>query len=62
MILEIGRMNDKVAKPVVKPISKAPAPVSPVGGAPKNTARLDDEDVPMDQFATMLLTKLAKKA
>jgi hypothetical protein len=62
MILEIGRMSDKVAKPAVKPISKAPAPVSPVGGTPKNTARLEDEDVPMDQFATMLLTQLAKKS
>jgi hypothetical protein len=62
MILELGRMSDKVAKPVVKPISKAPAPVSPVGGTPKNTARLDDDDVPMDQFATLLLTRLATKA
>jgi hypothetical protein len=62
MILEIGRMSDKVAKPAVKPISKAPAPVSPVGGTPKNTARLDDDDVPMDQFATLLLTRLATKA
>lgn len=62
MILEIGRMNDKVAKPVVKPISRAPAPVSPVGGTPKATARLDDDDVPMDQFATLLLTRLAKNA
>lgn len=62
MILELGRMSDKVAKPAVKPISKAPAPVSPVGGTPKNTARLDDDDVPMDQFATLLLTRLAKKA
>jgi hypothetical protein len=59
MILEIGRMNDKVAKPAVKPISKAPAPVSPVGGTPKNTARLDDDDMPMDQFADLLLRKLA---
>ena len=62
MILELGRMSDKAAKPVAKPISKAPAPVSPVGGTPKNTARLDDDDVPMDQFATLLLTRLAKKA
>lgn len=61
MILEIGRMNDKVAKPVVKPISKAPAPVSPVGGTPKSSHRLEDEDVPMDQFADMLLKNLAKK-
>lgn len=62
MILELGRMSDKVAKPAVKPISKAPAPVSPVGGTPKNTARLEDDDVPMDQFATLLLTRLAKQA
>lgn len=61
MILEIGRMNDKVAKPVVKPISKAPAPVSPVGGTPKSSHRLEDEDVPMDQFADMLLKKLANR-
>lgn len=61
MILEIGRMDDKVAKPVVKPISKAPAPVAPVGGTPKSSHRLEDEDVPMDQFADMLLKKLANR-
>lgn len=58
MILEIARMSANVAKPAVKPISKAPAPVTPVGGQPKPRQDLSD-DIPMDQFADILLRKLA---
>lgn len=58
MIMEITKMSDKVAKPAVKPISKAPAPVTPVGGQPKPRQDLSD-DIPMEQFADILLRKLA---
>lgn len=58
MILELGRMSEKAGKPTPKPISKAPAPVTPVGGQPKPRQELSD-DMPMDEFADKLLRKLA---
>ena len=58
MILELGRMSEKAGKPAPKPISKAPAPVTPVGGQPKPRQELSD-DMPMDEFADKLLRKLA---
>jgi len=58
MMLELGRMSEKAGKPAPKPISKAPAPVTPVGGQPKPRQELSD-DMPMDEFADKLLRKLA---
>jgi hypothetical protein len=60
MALEIAKMSANVSKPAPKPISKAPAPVAPVGGTAKPSVRLED-DLPMDQWADKYLRDLAKK-
>jgi hypothetical protein len=60
MALEIAKMSANVTKPAPKPISKAPAPVAPVGGAAKPTIRLED-DIPMDQWADKYLRELKSK-
>ncbi|MGN8022266.1 hypothetical protein ACTJJ7_16305 [Phyllobacterium sp. 22229] len=61
MALEIAKMGDKLAKPVVKPVSKVPAPVTPIGGKTTVASRLDDPDVSMDKFANEYLKMLAPK-
>jgi hypothetical protein len=60
MALEIAKMSANVTKPAPKPISRAPAPVAPVGGVAKPSVRLED-DIPMDQWADKYLRDLAKK-
>lgn len=60
MALEIAKMSANVTKPAPKPISKAPAPVTPVGGTAKPSVRLED-DLPMDQWADKYLRDMAKK-
>lgn len=60
MALEIAKMSANVTKPAPKPISKAPAPVTPVGGTAKPSVRLED-DIPMDQWADKYLRDMAKK-
>jgi hypothetical protein len=62
MILELAKMSIKVAKPTApKPISKAPAPVVPVGGNAAKSNRLDDESAPMDAWAQTYLKSIAGK-
>jgi len=64
LAIEIAKMGDKKAAPPapeVKPISKAPAPVKPVGGAPQASDRLDDPNAPMDQWAKTYLKQVAGK-
>jgi flagellar biosynthesis GTPase FlhF len=61
MVIELAKLSAGAAKPAPKPISKAPAPVAPVGGAPKTSGRLDDEDTPMDEWATKFLSSLAPR-
>jgi hypothetical protein len=62
MILELAKMSIKAAKPAAsKPISKAPAPVVPVGGTAKSSNRLEDDNIPMDQFADIFLKKMAAR-
>lgn len=60
MAIELTRMND--AKPAPKTISKAPAPIAPVGGGgPKGTGELDDPDMPMDDWNKSFLRAMQKK-
>lgn len=64
MAKEIARLSEKLAKPATpepKPISKAPAPVKPVGGAPAAATRLDDPNIPMEDFAKNYLKQMAGK-
>jgi len=64
LAIEIAKLGDKKAVPAapeVKPISKAPAPVKPVGGAPAASDRLDDPSAPMDQWAKTYLKQVAGK-
>lgn len=64
LAIEIAKLGDKKAAPAapeVRPISKAPAPVKPVGGAPAASDRLDDPSVPMDQWAKTYLKQVAGK-
>lgn len=54
MALALAKISDRVttpAAPAPKPISKAPAPITPIGGGPKTTTRLEDENIPMDEWA-----------
>jgi hypothetical protein len=64
MAMEVTKLSNKLAKPAApapKPISKAPAPVSPITGAPQTTGRLDDESMPMDEWAKRYLKEMAGK-
>ena len=61
MALEIAKMSDKVSKPTAKPISKVPAPVTPIGGKTVKANRMEDPDVPMETFANEFLTMMAGK-
>lgn len=64
MAMEVTKLSNKLAKPAApapKPISKAPAPVSPITGAPQTTGRLDDESMPMDEWAKRYLKEMVGK-
>lgn len=51
MIREMARLDIKVAAgPAPKPVSKAAAPVNPVGGNAKLEARLDDPNLSIDKW------------
>lgn len=54
MAMEMTRLSDKLAKPTAKPISKAPAPVVPVNGAPQSSGRLEDPKLPDAEFSKQL--------
>lgn len=63
---EVAKLSAKLATPATaapepKVISKAPAPVRPVGGAPGPTSRLDDPNIPMDDFAKTFLKQVASR-
>lgn len=51
MAIEIAKLSEKVAKPAVKAISRAPAPVRPVAGSTQASTRLDDPNTPQDAWA-----------
>lgn len=64
MAMEVTKLSNKIAKPAApppKPISKAPPPVAPITGAPQTTGRLDDEAMPMDEWAKRYLKEMAGK-
>lgn len=68
MAIELARIGERVSKPAApapKPISKIPAPVSPVGGQPKTTTALDDPEANQDdwskEYAAMMAAKLKGK-
>jgi len=64
MAIEIAKLSEKLAKSTAappKPISKAPAPLKPVGGAAPVGVRLDDENLPMDKWADTYLRQVASK-
>lgn len=63
MAMELTKISNGIAKPprAPKPISKAPAPVSPITGSPQSSGRLDDESMPMDQWAKTYLKEMAGK-
>ena len=62
MVLELAKLGVTASKPAApKPISKAPAPVSPIGGATKTSGRLDDEEMPMDEWAKKYLGQVARR-
>jgi hypothetical protein len=51
LIREMAKLDIKVAaSPAPKPVSKAAAPVSPVGGNAKLEARLDDPNLSIDKW------------
>lgn len=62
MAIELAKIGERLSKPTPRPISKAPAPVTPVGGQRQVGTRLDDENTPMDKWADEYLKSLAKKA
>lgn len=49
-VIELARLEEKMNKPKPVVISKAPAPITPVGGAAKSDPDLNDEDLPMEQW------------
>lgn len=63
MALKLSQLSSSIAKPTAtaapKPISRAPAPITPVGGTPQYTDRLDDEAAPMDKWAGQFLKQMA---
>lgn len=65
MVLKLSQLassaTPKKTEPKPKPISKAPAPITPVAGAPQATNRLDDETAPMDAWAETFLKQMAGK-
>lgn len=64
MAMELAKLGDKLDAPVTpapKPISKVPAPVKPVTGAPQSSGRLDDEGMDMKSWANQYLKDMAKK-
>lgn len=60
MTLALTKFAETNAKPAPKPISKVPAPVEPVNGGTKTSTRIDDPDMPMDQFGPKFLEAMAK--
>jgi hypothetical protein len=61
MALALTKLSEKLAKPVPKQVSKVPAPVEPVNGAARATTRLDDPNIPMDDFAKEFLKGAAAR-
>lgn len=64
MALEIARLGDKLAKPATpapKPISRVPAPVTPVGGQPQTTAALEDPDADQSTWSSEFNKMMAAK-
>lgn len=62
LAIEVAKRGEKKAPvPEPKPISRAPAPVKPVSGAPAASDRLDDPSAPMDQWAKTYLKQVAGK-
>ncbi|MEN6505012.1 MAG: hypothetical protein ABFD92_10760 [Planctomycetaceae bacterium] len=63
MALKLSQLSSSISKPSTsappKPISRAPAPITPVGGTPQYTDRLDDEAAPMDKWAGQFLKQMA---
>lgn len=64
MAIALAKLSAKVAKPgtpAPKALSKAPAPVTPIGGRAAAPSRIDDPDVPMDKFAEEFLKQMANR-
>jgi hypothetical protein len=61
MALALTKLSEKLAKPVPKQHSKVPAPVEPVNGAARTSTRLDDPNIPMDDFAKEFLKGAAAR-
>lgn len=61
MTLALTKFAEANAKPAAKPISKVPAPVEPVNGGARTGTRLDDPNMPMDEFGPAFLKTLASR-
>lgn len=62
MALALTKLSEKLSKPPApKPVSRVPAPVDPVNGAARTTTRLDDPNIPMDDFAKEFLKNAAAR-
>lgn len=61
MTLALTKFAESSGKPSPKPISKVPAPVEPVNGGAKTSSRLDDPNMPMDEFGPAFLKTLASR-
>jgi hypothetical protein len=61
MALALTKLSEKLAKPVAKQHSKVPAPVDPVNGAARTSSRLDDPNIPMEDFADQFLKNMASR-
>lgn len=63
MIREMARLDIKVASaPAPKPVSRAAAPVNPVGGNAKVEGRLDDPNMPVEKWIELRNKELAAKS
>ena len=52
-VIELTRLEERLQKPKSAVISKAPAPITPVGGAAKAEPDLNDGDLPMEQWIAL---------
>lgn len=61
MALALTKLSEKIAKPTPRQVSKVPAPIEPVNGAAQTSTRLDDPNLPMDDFAKTFLKNAAAR-
>jgi hypothetical protein len=61
MARELTRLEMKLSQPVVKPVSKAPAPITPVGGTSASTKDLSDPNLSDAEFAKLRKAQIAQR-